>query len=513
MKLRWLRTLRLAVKNLQRHKLRSGLTALGVVFGVCSVIAMLAIGEGASRQAQREIERLGSTNIVVHSVKPVLGSSTESQDGSILEYGLTNADFTRITSTVPTLQEALPTWELRKEVRQRAHRLIGRIVATTPAYQRINGLILESGRFLSDTDVQRLEKVAVLAGEAARALFPLEDPLGKSVRVQDDYYRVVGVCKPRAATAAVGNSLPAQEYDKDVYLPLSTARLRFGELQVDPRASQLSHEKVELSRFVLVVGRADQVRPTAAVVRGLLARHHRQNDYGVIVPLELLEQAERTKRLFNAVLGAIGAISLLIGGIGIMNIMLAAVTERTREIGIRRALGARRSDIIAQFLLEAVVLSGVGGLLGLALGVGLAYPLEESSRLAGFALPDEVSFLGGPLPVRWVIAAGAGAVLGLVGLVVFLQRLRRQGLTPLVFVEGVALCLGAGLTGLVLGVGLPHLIADFVGRFFDYSLPTAINSWSLPLAFGISLAVGIVFGLYPARRAALMDPIEALRHE
>jgi putative ABC transport system permease protein len=511
---RWVRTLHLGLKSLMLHKLRSGLTALGIVFGVCSVIAMLAIGEGAQAKALHDIESLGANNVIVRSTKPIQEASNVTTESRVLEYGIQFADYDRLVATIPTLTEVLPIWELRKEIRHHDAVLDGRLVSTTPAYRKINRLGMYRGRFLSQTDMDRRENVAVLAFEVAQKLFPLKDPVGQRVKVQHDYYRVIGVCESRAPSAAIGGSLAAQEYDKDVYIPLSTARMRLGELQLEVRGGQMSFESTQLSQITLEVAHSGQIRKTAAVVQNLLARYHtKQKDYAVVVPLELLAQAERTKRLFSVVLGSVAGISLLVGGIGIMNIMLATVTERTREIGIRRAIGAKRRDITVQFLVETVVLSGVGGLLGLALGVGLAYLVERFAYLIGLPLPVEVTGFGRTVPFRWVIAAITGVLLGLAALAVALIRISKQGASARLAFQGAGMILVGVLSGTLMGVGLPYMITDMVEHMFKYSVPTIVNPWSIPVAFIISLGIGVFFGIYPARRAAMMDPIEALRHD
>lgn len=211
--------------------------------------------------------------------------------------------------------------------------------------------------------------VAVLAHGAAEELFPLDDPIGKSVRVGTNYYKVVGITKHRDASAAIGGSLSGQDYNLDLYIPLRTFQARIGDLNVKRQTGSFSAESVELNQITLTVDHIDNVVPTAEAVRELLNLRHTQKDYGIVVPLELKKQADQIRYIFNGVLGSIAMISLFVGGIGIMNIMLATVTERTREIGIRRALGARQRDIKIQFLTETAVLSSFGGLLGVLLGI------------------------------------------------------------------------------------------------------------------------------------------------
>jgi putative ABC transport system permease protein len=421
------RGLKLGLKSLLLHKLRSGLTVLGIVFGVAAVISMLAVGEGSSRDAQKRFEQLGATNIIVRSVKPTEESQSAGGNrmAAILAYGLKYEDFDRIMATVPTIRKALPIREIRKQIRHLNHYIDGRVVGTTADYDKFNHLEIERGRFLTENDNERYENVAVLAADTAKTLFPFEDPIHQTVKLGSDYYKVVGVTKERASTAGIGGSLAAQEFNKDVYIPLNTCKLRFGERIMNSRAGSREFEETQLSQVTLQVGSLREVGPTHPIVSAAVKPFHPKKDVDIIVPLDLLNEAKRTARQFSIILGTIASISLLVGGIGIMNIMLATVTERTREIGIRRALGAKRRDITQQFLIETVVLSGVGGLLGITLGVAI-----------------------------------------------------------------------------------PQLIVYFIPE-----QKAVVTGGSVLLAFGISVGIGILFGLYPARRAAMMDPIDALRHE
>jgi putative ABC transport system permease protein len=420
------RSLKLGMKSLLLHKLRSGLTVLGIVFGVAAVISMLAVGEGASRKAQRQFAELGATNIIIRSVKP--SDETMSTGGGrrmVLNYGLKYEDYDRLLATVPTLKKALPIREIRKQIRYLSRFLDGRVVGTTQDYADFNRLEIDKGRFLSASDNVRYENYAVLASETAKTLFPYENPLGKSVKLGSDYYTVVGVTKERASQGNTGSSLSAQDFNKDVYIPLNTCKLRFGERLVDSRPGSFSIEETQLSQITLQVHSIEQVRPTAPIIKDAVEPKHPKRDVTFVIPYDLLMQAQATARQFSIILGTIASISLLVGGIGIMNIMLATVTERTREIGIRRALGAKQRDITMQFLIETIVLSGVGGVLGVCIGIGI-----------------------------------------------------------------------------------PEIL-----RYFAPDQEPVVTGGSVLLAFGISVAIGVLFGLYPARRAAKMDPIEALRHE
>jgi putative ABC transport system permease protein len=421
------RTIRLGIRSLWLHRLRSLLTVLGIVFGVCSVIAMLAIGEGASFEAQEQIKNLGSQNIIVRSVKPPEEQkvSDKGSQNYVLEYGITYTDVRRIRSTIPGVTIVLPARNMRDYAWNISRRVDCEVVGTVPWYPEMRNHRVASGRFFTDVDMAGQASVCVLGAEMVRALFPLETPLGKHVRVGADYYQVIGVMEPRGeepkGEETQENAKPATHR---MFIPIETAKLRYGEVLMRRRSGSFEAERVQLHEVTIKVDSLEDVTLVADAVKEVLLRNHKKKDYEVVVPLELLRRAERTKEIFNIVLGSIAAISLLVGGIGIMNIMLASVTERTREIGIRRALGARRHDIIAQFLVETVLLSGVGGIMGV-----------------------------------------------------------------------------------LLGISIPFVVSHVAG------MKTIITLWSPLLAFSISGLVGIVFGLYPAFRAANMDPVEALRHE
>ena len=424
-----LRTFQLGIKSLMLHKLRSALTMLGIIFGVCSVIAMLAIGEGASYEAQQAIKKLGSNNIIIRSIKPSEDSGTGSSGRSrAVEYGLTYSDAGRLQSTLHGVQHVLPMRIIRESVRFNRFSIPSQVIGTHPIYTHINGMDIVRGRFITRNDEVNTDNVCVLTVSLANQLFPYQDPLEEEVRVGMDYYSVVGLVREKSSIEkrpqSGGGTSEGQALDNNMYIPLSTARSRFGETLFKRSAGSFEAERVQLHQITLQMTNTDAVESAVPDIEAMLRHFHTKKDYEVIVPLQLLRQAEQTKRIFNIVLGSIAAISLLVGGIGIMNIMLATVTERTREIGIRRALGARKRDIITQFLVETVVLSLGGGIIGV--GVGVVVPL-------------------------------------------------------------------------------------IVSRFAD--MKTIITVSSLVLSFGISGAVGIVFGLYPASRAADLSPIEALRHE
>jgi len=450
-------------KSLWLHRLRSLLTMLGIVFGVASVIAMLAVGEGASQVAQEQIRKLGSKNIIVQSVKPPMEQKVTADRSRAIEYGIIREDATRIRSSIPDVEVVVPNRIIRDVIWNTQWRIDGQIIGTVSWYPEIKQLKIIEGRYFSELEVGTVKNVCVLALNTIEKLFPNGSPVGKSVRIGSDYYRVIGIIEDEGSMGSLqqtqnlmmstqspnmpsgtppgknGSGPPNRQGRGNgtgrkgqmgsspqykIYIPITAAQKRFGETLVRRSAGTLETEKVEFHEIIVMVGSEDRVEEVARIIDEIFQRYHKQKDYELVVPLELLRQAERTKQIFNLVLGTIASISLLVGGIGIMNIMLATVTERTREIGIRRALGARKRDIILQFLIETVILSGVGGLLGIGLGLFI-----------------------------------------------------------------------------------PYLITYFA------SMPTIIRLWSPIIAFGISAGIGIVFGIYPALRAANMDPVEALRHE
>ncbi len=420
---RFRRALILGLRSLALHKLRSTLTALGIIFGVSSVIAMLSIGEGANWEAQEEIKKLGSQNIIVKSLKPMEEEQAGVARSEVVEYGLKQDDFDRMSSTIPGVKYLVPLRIARADGRRMINRTDVQIVGTVPEFLEAANARVARGRFISENDVETMRNVCAIGAQVARSLFPAADPLGQVAKLGTDFYEVVGVMEEAGAATGAG-STSGEDRNKDAYIPIKTFDRRLGSTLVRVVSGARQMERVELHQVIVALAGDDIVAPAAGAIRGLLEHFHNKKDYEVVVPLELLQQKERTKRIFNIVLGSIAAISLIVGGIGIMNIMLATITERTREIGIRRALGAKRRDITVQFLIETVVLSTSGGLLGMALGVAIPFAVEAWSHMK-----------------------------------------------------------------------------------------TIVTPYSLIVSFGISALVGVIFGLYPARRAAMMDPIEALRRE
>jgi putative ABC transport system permease protein len=391
------RTLVLAVRSLWLHKFRAFLSVLGIIIGVAAVIALMAFGEGSMQDALDDIRRMGATNIMVRSVKPP-DDSTTTRRTRVAMYGLTKDDYERIEvlKKSGTITRMVPMRSFPQEIRYLDKMHNGRTVGTTPEYADINQLSLAAGRFLVDADKETPDNVAVLGSAVANSLFPYGNPLGQTVRLGVNFYRIVGVLRERTPTGAAGGTTSAEDYNHDVYIPLETCNQWFGE-QIQIRASgTFMREAVALSQVTLTVnteitttaGR-EKVKAVGKMIEEILSRHTK-NDWAVTVPLDILEKAERDKRRGTLLMAAIAAISLLVGGIGIMNIMLATVTERTREIGIRRALGAKRRDITLQFLVEAVVQTTVGGLVGIVVGLALVFGLPMVLRLWGVYLPAKV---------------------------------------------------------------------------------------------------------------------------
>ena len=417
--------LRLGIRGIAANSLRSGLTALGIVLGVASVIVMLAVGEAARFQALKQLEDLGANTILLKSVKPPEDNS-DKKGTDLFAYGLTYADLDRIKDTIPTVTDATPIRTFPKTIRVRERKLDGRLVAVTPAFFKQNNITVARGRGIEITDEEKYDNVAVIGASAADVLFPAEDPVGKSIAIdglgQAIPFTVVGVTEDKTlATGSLSGGGDA-EFARVVFIPFATDRVRIGRELVSFK-NGYSVERLEVSQLTVTVIDSSEVPRTAAVLQSMVDQFHPNKDVQVFVPLDLLRKAEETQRMFTLILGAIAGISLVVGGIGIMNIMLASVTERTREIGVRRALGAKKRDIAMQFLVETIALSSGGGVIGVGIGLLLAIALR-----------------------KW------------------------------------------------LGV------------------PTMVVAWAPAVAFATSLFVGLASGLYPARRAARLDPIEALRH-
>jgi len=407
-------------KTLWLHKLRSFLTILGVVFGVGSVVAMLAIGAGASQQTLEQIERLGSRNILIRSVKLEAAGKADTRVRFPI-YGLKYADVERFEGAFSGIEQVVAMKILEKRARLGGNHMDLRLVGTTANWFDVVEQPLLAGRLFTAEDERMQRKVCVLTRYTASKLLANQATLGQLIRIDSQLFEVVGIVDS-ADTVAGGTSMQTPDQVMDAYVPLSTARASYGDIHVKYSAGNRERSLIELHQIILQLVEPALVRSAARSIATTLERFHDQKDYAIDVPLELLQQTERTKRTFSIVLGSIAGISLIVGGIGIMNIMLASVTERTQEIGIRRAIGATKGMIIRQFLIEAVLLTVTGGLLGVAFGVGV-----------------------------------------------------------------------------------PSVVEHFT------DMPTQISLLSVVFSLIISILVGLAFGLYPAWKAAHLDPIRALR--
>ncbi|HEY7405226.1 MAG TPA: ABC transporter permease [Candidatus Angelobacter sp.] len=409
--------LNLGFENLMMHKLRSLLTMLGMIFGVAAVIAMLSIGAGARAQVMALIEQMGVRNVIVEAREANAWEDMEKVRK--VSMGLTLRDFRVIQSNVTGVVQSTP----RK--RFTPGRMIPKpqhdmpvVYGVASNYQSIGNLTVATGRFFDDSENDRAASVAVLGQGAKLSLFGQTEAVGQYIKINEAWFHVIGVVGPQlSAQSSSESGVPAQDLNNLIYVPLYAAMFRLEDSR--------SNMKDEIDGIYLQLSSALDTLPTADVVRSLLNISHRDaGDFSVIAPAELLAQQQRTQHIFDLVMVAIASISLLVGGIGIMNILLASILERTREIGVRRALGARQRDVIRQFLVEAVLISLMGGLIGIGFGFGMS-----------------------------------------------------------------------------------RLIAWLAG----WSTVTTFSS--ILLAFAFSVSVGLVFGIYPARKAALLDPVEAIRYE
>jgi putative ABC transport system permease protein len=402
-----------AFRNLARHKLRTGLTMLGMIFGVGAVIAMLSIGAGGEKQALETIGRMGLRNVIVRAttVKP-----EERQELRKRSLGVSLRDAEAIAEAVPDVESVLPRVEIKAyQVIAPGTKTKATVVGLSSRYARIASVRIAEGRFFDARDEAEHGQVAVIGQETRRNLFGYGPVLGQQLKVNDVWLEVIGVLASDNAPSSGTSSVASRSIARDIWIPVTTAMRKFERDPLDSPVDEL----------IVTVKDGVSTRKASDLVKPLLDRLHAgADDYEIVVPEALLAQQQQTQRIFNIVMGSITGISLLVGGIGIMNIMLASVLERTREIGVRRALGARKTDVRSQFVIESFAISLLGG-----------------------------------------------------------------------------------ATGIVIGIALARIVAAYAGW------PTVITASSILLSTGVSVAVGVVSGIYPATRAAELDPIEALRYE
>ncbi|MGE3165398.1 MAG: ABC transporter permease [Planctomycetota bacterium] len=422
--LKFLEMVRLGLRNLRGYPLRTFLTTLGVVFGVGSVIAMLSLGAGAEHELLEEIGRLGIQNIIVNSVKPPEASKGADQGNFVSRHGLTFKDYRRIRETVTGVKEILPVHYSRKTVWWGSRRVEATVFAIQPRQMDLLELAAARGRGITAVDADDLARVCVIRAGLLQSLGIYEDPVGILLQVDDEAYRVVGVLEDVEFLGYARKALSIDAKATEIYVPYDTVLKRQGTLTVRRGTGFREITDVELSQLIVSVEELDDVLVTARMLDAVLQKDRKEKDYEVVVPLEVLAQRRKTQQVFNIALVAIASISLLVGGIGIANIMLATVTERTQEIGVRRALGAKKRHVMAQFLTETTTIASLGGILGVAMGLGLVYALTSFTGWKAIVTPS-----------------------------------------------------------------------------------------SVVLSLSISMAVGILSGIFPARRAANLDPIAALRRE
>ncbi len=404
----------LAISNLYSHKLRTFLTMLGMIFGVGAVIAMLSIGAGAESESLKIIDTMGLRNIIVKDREFKDEDLKKIRENSL---GLSLRDIQAISSVTPDIE----TYSARKRVKTfqifsfKGKSDDSNVVGVTPSYFRVARYEMAEGSFFAEPDERDYEQFCIIGSRVKQKLFGYVSPVGQTIKIDKMWFTVIGVLADHNLTKDEFEGVKIQDFSNDIYIPLTTALKKF----------ELKRFESELDEIVVSIKNTDALKPSAVLISQVLANTHgKAEDFSIIVPRELLEQNQRTQRIFNIVMSCIASISLLVGGIGIMNIMLANILERTREIGVRRAIGARRRDIWQQFLIEALTISFIGG-----------------------------------------------------------------------------------LTGILFGFGVSRVVALYA----EWS--TVVTGTSIGMSFGVSAAVGLIFGIYPAVRASRLDPVEALRYE
>ena len=406
--------LQLAVGNLRVHALRTFLTMLGMIFGVGAVIAMLSIGAGAEMESLRIIDTMGVRNIIVRDREYKDEDLKKVRETSL---GLSLRDVQAITSVTPDIE----AYSAKKRVKTfqiftfKGKSDDSNVIGVSPSYFRLARYELADGSFISEMDDKEYEQFCVIGSRVRQKLFGSQSPIGQAIKIDKMWFTVIGVLADHNLTKDEFEGVKIQDFSNDIYVPLATALKKF----------ELKRFESELDEIVVSIRNTDALKSSALLISEVLTNTHgKAEDFSIILPRELLEQNQRTQRIFNIVMSCIAGISLLVGGIGIMNIMLASILERTREIGVRRAVGARKRDIWMQFLIEALTIAFVGGLIGVLFGFG---------------------------------------------------------------------------------------VSRAVALYADWN--TVVTGSSVLMSFGVSAAVGLAFGVYPAARASRLDPVVALRHE
>jgi len=447
---KYILSLQIAIGAVFDNKIRSFLTALGIIFGVAAVISMLAIGSGAKKEVLDQMKLVGVNNIVITPNLPAQNESSEESDEDEdsdsesegekskekLSRGLNLQEAFAIKNIIPGVERVSPEVINQTQIIYNGKGVKGTFTGVTEDYFDIYNLELQKGHLFGDLHYENAKQVCVIGHNIKSRLFPTEDAIGKEIKCGDIWLTVVGVLESRGSGGEQMSDLKLSDFNMNVYAPLQTVLLRYNDRSVVTKSSlesgrrnNSSSSKVtnrnQLDKIVVQVEETQMLKPTAAILQKMLLRRHAgAQDFQITVPELLLKQEQKTRSIFNLVLGAIASISLIVGGIGIMNIMLASVMERIREIGVRRAIGATQKDVIFQFLSEATLISVSGGLTGIFLGV---------------------------------------------------------------------------------------VIAKLITQFTD--IPTIISGFSILISFGVSAGIGVIFGYMPAKKAAMQDPVTSLRHE
>jgi len=376
-------------RELWSHKLRSLLTMLGMIFGVAAVIAMVSIGEGARQETLLQIQQLGID--VLHVRRVSLAGEIQDEASKKSPFGLNYGDARALENLSDFARLVVPSCRVFGEVSAGGKAIDARVFGTSPGYVQTAHLNVATGRFIDETDVASRAHVCVLGVEVKREGFAFESAVGKFIKIGMGNYRVIGVMQERVVETSDA-SFSLRDLNRDVYIPITVAMEDFQlymeqAIPMNPEAvmglvSQLFERpqlyRRPISEIAVQMKDSDTTVPAAQVIKQVISRRHGgMQDFEIIIPLELLRQRQQTQNIFNIVMGAIASISLLVGGIGIMNIMLATVTQRAREIGIRRCIGATRGDIIRQFLVECLVITVIGGLLGVMAGIAAAQSISQ----------------------------------------------------------------------------------------------------------------------------------------
>jgi ABC-type antimicrobial peptide transport system, permease component len=448
---RYIEIIKVALEAVFANRSRSILTALGIIFGVAAVIAMMAIGKGAQQEILDQMKMVGVNNIIIQSKydksasKSTDDSSSEKEEKNDFSSGLTMLDAESVSEIIPTVANISPEVSYESAIISDGKRRNTKIIGVLPAYFKVLNLTLEAGSMFTERQIDGGAPVCIIGSGVKTVFFPLENPIGKNIKCGNVWLTIVGVLESPYMEMKSRESLWISDNSYNIFAPINTVLLRFKdrtqlseteertEIRMSGNSMSISSSTRnddddnyhQLDRIVVQVDESGNLAATTEILsRMMLRRHHGVADFEVVVPELLLKQEQRTKDIFNIVLGAIAGISLLVGGIGIMNIMLASVMERIREIGVRRSIGATKRDIVLQFLAESIFISITGGILGIILGVVMAIVIQRTTDIL-----------------------------------------------------------------------------------------TIVSAASVFISFGVSVGVGIIFGYLPAKRAAEQDPVTSLRHD